>query len=271
MTVWTGTNVNRAHVTVVRNAPYQPGITPTNEYITAFLSLFPSHTICGNKASAWPINKCPWLCCSAFLMYPYCLSTHIFMNTHIFFWFFFFLFILQLWLLMSISLLALQETCPDECVWCHFGVNKARQQDHKIPNHLHISAGRNSVPFCVSLLGKKKKRLLCHPSTSPSIPWEAPALVTLGAHPPAQAYKIDYSPCSLILKVTLGLTTRREQAAPNSKLILKVLQRDFALSLKREKRQSQYMMTYTRLGRISHSLSPSVFLSFSFSWGGEHS
>lgn len=102
---------------------------------------------------------------------------------------------------------------------------------------------------------------LSHPSIFSSVPWEAPALVTLRAHPPAQAYKIDYSPHSLILKVTLGLTTRREQAAPNSKLILKVLQRDFAVSLRSEKRQSQYMMTYTRLGRFSQSLSLSIFVS----------
>lgn len=81
MTVWTGGNVNTAHVTAVKNAQYQSGITPANEYITAFLS----HTICGNKASPWLINKCPWLCCSALMMHPYCVSTHVSMNTHVFF------------------------------------------------------------------------------------------------------------------------------------------------------------------------------------------
>lgn len=51
MTVWIGINVNRVQITAVRNAQYQSGITPAIEYITAFLSLFVSHTICGNKAS----------------------------------------------------------------------------------------------------------------------------------------------------------------------------------------------------------------------------
>lgn len=132
----------------------------------------------------------------------------------------------------------------------------------KIPTRLHISTRCYCIPPCVL---RDWGKPLVHPSISPSIPWEARALVSLGAHPPAQAYKIDYSPRSLILKVTLGLTTRREQAAPNSKLILKVLQRDFAVSLRREKRQSQYMMTYTRLGRFSPSLSLSLHLCFSLS------
>lgn len=84
MTVWTGIHVNRTHVTAVRNEQHQSGITPANEYITALLSLFLSHTICGNTASPWSINKCPWLCCSALIMYPYCLSTHVSMNTRLF-------------------------------------------------------------------------------------------------------------------------------------------------------------------------------------------
>lgn len=104
MPVWTGVNVNKAHVTVVTNAHDQSGITPANEYITAFLSLFLSHTICGNKASPRPINKCPWLCCSALIMYPYCLSTHVSMNTHVSFSFFLIsYFNFDYWLTLALS------------------------------------------------------------------------------------------------------------------------------------------------------------------------